>query len=103
MSIFDAVAHPKQFFVNRYVNNTLKNAAEGQYGEKVKAAYWWTHNHATWIGLSLGAVQFGLLGAGALGCAQCAHVNTWLVTLAGFLTTSGLAVGFHAAEAPQKG
>lgn len=97
-----AVRSVKGVIVKDFLNGLLKDAAEGKWGPAPKAAYWWTHDHALWIGGSLAVAHFTLLWLAANGvCAKCSNADYWLVTLAEILAPAGLAIGFHAADAPK--
>jgi hypothetical protein len=91
----------KEIAVKNFINDVLKDVAEGKWGSAPKGAYWWTHSHALWIGLVLTLVHFTLGWFASNGvCAACAGADHWLVIVAEVLVPAGLATGFHAAEPP---
>ena len=89
--------------MQKWINARLRDAGNGAYGPRTKAVYWFVHDHARWVGVTLGTADaFLVLSHGAGVCARCASIEQGLALVAGCLVSSGLAVGFHAAAPPEK-
>lgn len=91
--------------IKGFIGGRLKDAGEGKSGDTPKRVYWWVHDHAVWVGLALGALDYGLVAlTGGNACPvwlNCVEARTWVAYVAEVLVAGGIAVNFHAADPPR--
>lgn len=92
----------KQWFIHKFLLGQLRKAAEGGYGRRVKALYWWLVGKKTYTGFFLALVAYAFSEAHTRGlCADCGSWAVWITgTLSVFLVQIGIADAAMRAEKP---
>ncbi len=77
--------------MGKFLAGLVKDIADGKYGAKPKALYWWAAGRKTNTAMILAgaaAALYALSGTGQ--CAECGKYAEWIVWAAGILGTVGL-------------
>jgi len=94
----------KKWLIRTVLLGTVKKAAEGGYGSRAKAIYWWLAGKKTWAGVIVATVAYGLQTATSAGvCGQeCGDAAGWLLYgLAPLLISAGVLDEALRAEPPK--